>query len=131
MELKLLRETTIKELKKQFNKYFPFLKLEAYFQFHGRKEGSASYKKIEDSVQLNEIKSLVKEGVFSFTGSMVVADFEQTLQGEFGLSVQLFRKAGSLWIQTMGTDNLSLQKQNEMGLATSRQERYNLHSLFL
>ena len=131
MELKLFRTTTIKELKKQFSKYFPYLKLEAFQQSHGRKEGSALHKKIEDRVRLSELGNLVKEGVFSFDDSMIVADFEQNLQTEFGLPVQVFRKAGNLWIQTMGTDSLSLKKQNEMGLAASKPVTYNLNSLFL
>ncbi len=38
-------------------------------------------------------------------------DFKKTL----GLSIKLFRKSGSMWVQTTLTNNWSLKKQNEEG----------------
>lgn len=45
---------------------------------------------------------------------MTVADLEQLFEQEFGLHVQVLRKAGNFWFETAFTDNLSLQEQNAM-----------------
>lgn len=62
---------------------------------------------------------------------MPVAAFEQRLQEEHGLSVQVFRKSGEFWLETIQTDNLSLERQNEMGKAAGASLRFNIHALFL
>ena len=87
MELKLFRTTTISELKKQFNNYFPFLGLDFFSQPHRENERSAIQQKLGDKMRLSETQILQKEGVFSFDASTTVTDFEQRLQTEFGLPV--------------------------------------------
>ena len=131
MELKLFKNTTLRELKTQFAKKFPFLKLEFFKKAHRKEEGSAYRWRVSDNVLLSELKGFHKEGVFSFQPAMIVSDFEQQLQNEFGLSVQVFRKAGDLWIETIQTDKLSLEKQNAMGEAASNRLPFNINSLFL
>ena len=131
MELKLFRNTTIRELKKQFSKNFSFLKLEFFFKKHRKEEGSAIQQKIADDTCLSDLSFVFREGLFYFTKSTAVNEFEQRLQKEFGLPVQVFRRSGDLWLETTRTDNLSLQKQNSMGEATCRPIRVNLATLFL
>ena len=131
MELKITIEQTIQEIKKQFSKYFPGLKLEFYAAPHGQQESSADEKKISDDASPKKLKQLRKTGCFSYTPKTTVSEFEQRLQNEFGLPVQVFRKAGNRWIETTLTDPLTLEMQNAMALSTSRTERINLYSLFL
>ena len=131
MELKLFRNTVIRDLKRQFSKTFPYLKIEFFWQEHRPGEGSRLKQKIGDNVVLADINSIKKEGSFSFGAEIPVADFEQRLQKEYGLPVQVFRKAGEIWIETIQTDNLSLAKQNNMGESASQRIRINRYSLFL
>jgi hypothetical protein len=50
-----------------------------------------------------------------------VQDVEQLLWDAFGLSVQVFRKSGNLWLETTVTDQWSLAYQNEQGRELSEQ----------
>jgi tyrosyl-tRNA synthetase len=45
---------------------------------------------------------------------MKVAELEGVFAKNFGLSVQVFRKSGNLWLQTTTTDNWTLAEQNQI-----------------
>ena len=131
MQLDLSTRAKIKDIKKQFALDFPFLKLEFFRHRHKAGESSALVQKHADHLHLSEVSATVKEAVFSFMPSTTVAEFEQRLQAEHGLPVQVFRKAGNLWLETVQTDNLSLEKQNAMGEESATPARFNLYTLFL
>jgi hypothetical protein len=63
--------------------------------------------------------------------SDTVAYFEQFFQNELGMPVQVFRKAGDTWLETIQTDHLTLLKQNAMGFESARRIRFNAFTLFL
>lgn len=44
---------------------------------------------------------------------MTVSELEQHFADVYGLSVQVFRKSGEVWLETTTTDNWSLEKQNQ------------------
>jgi hypothetical protein len=131
MELSLTGKTKIKDLKKQFSKHFPFLKLEFFSYGHHKGGSSVLAKVISDGTLLAEIAPAIQEQTFAFTPSTTVAEFEQRLQNEYSLPVQVYRKAGNLWLETVQTDNLSLAKQNTMGAESSRAPQFNKYTLFL
>lgn len=131
MELKLFRMTTIRDLKKQFSMQFPFLKIEFFGEEHSPKQSWQMHQKLDDQLTLAEINGVCKEGNFSFASSSTVAEFEQRLQNEFGLPVQVFRKAADLWIEAVQAEKLTLDQQNKMGEAASKPVRFNMNSLFL
>lgn len=131
MELKLFAHTTIREVKKQFSACFPFLKLEFFIQGHKKGEGTGLKQKVPDGMHLIDVTGVLKEGIFSFKSSITVAALEQSLQNKHGLPVQVFRKSGDVWIETIQTDNFSLEKQNAMGAASASLVRFNVHTLFL
>jgi hypothetical protein len=126
MKLQLLKDTTIREVKKQFQTIFKSLKLEFFTMSHVAGESSA----LMDRLRLSAASKTFREGEFLFKGTDTVADFEKRLQVELGLSVQVFRKSGSIWIETVQTDNLSLEKQNTLDAPTAP-ARFNLNTLFL
>ncbi|HEU4633097.1 MAG TPA: hypothetical protein VFS22_03885 [Flavisolibacter sp.] len=131
MELKLYAHTTIGDLKKQFSDYFPFLKLDFFMQGHKKGKGTGLKQRVHDDLHLIDVTGILKEGVYSFNPSTTVAALEQSLQNSHGLPVQVFRRSGDLWIETIQTDNLSLEKQNAMGAASVSAVRFNIHTLFL
>ena len=55
------------------------------------------------------------ENTIEISPTMTVNDFEQNLQNEFGLSVQVFRKSMGTWIATTESDSWTFAKQNEKG----------------
>ena len=46
---------------------------------------------------------------------MSVKDLEQNFRDVYGLSVQILRKSGKVWLGTTVTDNWTLKEQNEQG----------------
>jgi len=49
-----------------------------------------------------------------------VSDLEKVLWDQFGLSAQVFRKSGNLWIETSLTDSWTLSRQNKEGKEMSQ-----------
>jgi hypothetical protein len=131
MKLSLFHRKTVQEAKHEFSRNFRFLKIEFFNQKHGREKGSAFDRTLADDLRLSEAVGNCKEGVFHFTPLTTVAEFEQRLQSEFGLPVQVFRKSGDTWIETVQTDKLTLETQNSMGEAAATPLRFNMNSLFL
>lgn len=130
MELKLAFDMQLKDVKRQFSSAFPFLKLEFFIYPHNIKEGVNPDRKYNDRIPLSKVIG-AREGLFSFSPGMTIAEFEQGLQTSFALPVQVFRKSGSVWIETTETDGLTLQKQNEMGKASVSVTKFNINTLFL
>jgi hypothetical protein len=44
-----------------------------------------------------------------------VSKVEMGFQESFGISVQVFRKSGKVWLETSATDCWTLEEQNEQG----------------
>jgi hypothetical protein len=131
MDLRLFAHTAVKDVKKQFNANFPFLKIE-FFRFgHKKNEGSGFEQIVHDKTLLSDITGVIREGAFSVDPTMTVAEFEQKMQNEYGLPVQVFRKSGDLWLETVQTDKLSLGHQNEMGADDVKKVKFNINTLFL
>ena len=131
MELSISNHLTVSELKEQFAFYFPFLKLEFFMYPHETFARSGFEEKADDGLLLSELAQELKQGKFWFEGFTTVAEFEQRLQEEHNLPVQVFRRSRDLWLETCQTDNLTLKQQNAMGEASTRRQSFNLHTLFL
>ena len=131
MELNLFRSTSIENLKQQFVHYFSHLKLEVFSRPHACRNVSVMQQRLDDKLLLSQIKTFYHEGVFAFQPSMTVTSFKQGLRDKFGLSVLVLRKSGDQWQETTQTENLTLEKQNLMGQASSKPMRVNLVTLFL
>ena len=113
----------ISDIQKEFNKSFPFLKLEFFYnKNHSRtkiqgKEIIPHYKKIGD-----EQKS-VTNGEIVIKDDMKVNELENIFQEKFALSAQVFRKSGNLWLETTMTDNWTLHQQNNHGREISTETK--------
>ncbi|MBN8703820.1 MAG: hypothetical protein J0M08_12200 [Bacteroidetes bacterium] len=107
-------------IQKEFTSVFPFLKIEFFAKPH--KSGEASAKKIMKSADLTigECRRVHNSGSVTINGKMTVNDLEQTFSNTFGLSVQVFRKSGRVWLETTVTDGWSLDEQNKQGEELSR-----------
>ena len=53
------------------------------------------------------------------TQNETVSTLENELWKNFGLSAQVFRKSGNLWIETSLTDSWTLEQQNREGFEMS------------
>ncbi|MGZ5285624.1 MAG: hypothetical protein ACXWB9_00500 [Flavisolibacter sp.] len=133
MKLHLSANMKVKALKQQFSNQFPFLKIELFRYPHSKGQGSGFEQKVRDRLILCEVTGALKEGEVSVEPSMTVAEFEQMMQNRYGLPVQVFRKSGDLWLETIQTDSLTLEKQNHLAKESSMAGKFhfNANTLFL
>ena len=120
MRIDISASKTINEIQEEFHGLFPYLKLEFFKRPH--KSGTASPKNlIHDHRQtLAECGVSVENGSIAIIPGMSVNELEQHFLNQFGLSVQVFRKSGNVWLETSVTDKWSLEKQNLQGRELSR-----------
>ena len=112
-------------IQKDFTKLFPYLKIEFFSKPH--KVGGASSKKLikHPSKTIGQCRVIHTKGTLTISPHMTVADLEQNFNDVYGLSVQVFRKSGKVWLETTVTDNWTLEEQNIQGEAlSSRHETY-------
>ena len=113
--MKILKTMKVSDLKDQFSSVFLNLKIEFYSQSHLPGEGSSIDVQIPDDVHISSLNSGIEDGSISISPNMSVKEFEQIMNNQFGLNVQVFRMSGKLWLQTTKTDDWSLEKQNGKG----------------
>lgn len=119
MKINITETTTINDLQEAFRVSFPYLTIKFFDKPHGWGEGSASAHCYDPVFRLKTIekRNAVPESfeVFPWTK---VGDLERKIQEQFGLYSQVCRKNGDGWIETAGTDELTLDEQNELGKLT-------------
>lgn len=107
-------------IQEDFNKLFPYLKLEFFSKPH-TKGGATSIKLIKyNSQTLGECRTIHNNGEISIIPAMSVAELEQHFGDIYGLGVQVFRKSGKTWLETTVTDNWTLEEQNKQGEELSK-----------
>ena len=131
MELKIYTNTGIREVKKQFTRFFPFLKLEFFFYSQTGYENLFASEEPYYGLYVAETSDVFKEGVVNFSPTTTVADLELLFKDKLGLAIKIFRRTGDSWVETDGTTHLTLSKQNNMGASLFRPVKINTYTLFL
>lgn len=113
--MRISDDRTIANIQAEFNTKFPYLKLEFYNEPHQIGEGSLTKSLIDSTQTIKAVRTIHIEGNLSINGHLKVSTLEQTFKDNYGLNVQVFRKSGSLWLQTTATDEWTLADQNRKG----------------
>jgi hypothetical protein len=124
VKLDISKSRTIHELQQDFTNCYNFLKLE----FYKPMEAGASVRlreRIPHSALLRSA-GLKDNGYVEINDEMTVGDLEKRLFEQFGLSVQVSRNSGGIWLETTMTDNWSLQKQNDYGREIRQTPKRNI-----
>lgn len=131
MELTLTGDTSITELNKAFNSYFPFLRLQ--FNSVTQSLGDRSYLSLKENeqVKLSEISDDFSGGVLFFKPITTIKEFVQKVQKVHGLQVRLLRRSGDIWIEAYESEEMTLQIENALGAASIRKIDFNVNMLFL
>ena len=116
--MKISDNKTLRELQDEFQKEFPFLKIEFYNQPHFKGGGSARSQLLNPEVPVGEVRKIHVSGYIKTDCNLTVEAFEQTLQRIFGLNIQVFRKSFGHWVQTWSSDAWPLKEQNLRGMLT-------------
>ena len=123
MEILINDSRVISEIQSDFSKEFPFLKIEFFDAPYSEKKALPKSKIFSNDKKLGSCRRMHNTGRLQITGSSTVSSVESEFWKKFGLSVQVFRKSGNLWIETSLTDSWTLEQQNREGLELSKTHR--------
>ena len=119
MRLTIGSDTRLSSLQSDFNDYFPYLKIEFFKIPHRIGEAWAKNLIYDKNKMVRDCRLMMSLGVLEFNESMTVSDFEGKFQKEYGLSVQVFRRSGNVWLETSATDSWTLAQQTDEGAELS------------
>lgn len=105
----------VKDLKKQFHDFFPFLKIEFFNKEHSFGQSTHKSNMYFNDKKVFEINPNIKENIIIFNKDTTVFELEKKFNDDLGLNVQVFRKSGTVYIETSLTDSWTLDKQNTEG----------------
>jgi hypothetical protein len=112
MEIIINDTRRIFAIQKEFTKMFPFLKLE--FSAKPYKSSGASPEKktsVSPSKTIGECRTVHTTGILTITPHMTISDLDEILNDNLGLSVKIFQKSGSTWVE-LTTNMIPLEKLN-------------------
>ena len=110
-ELKLKQDVRISELKNQFNRIFPYLKLEFFKTAHTTNEGSPKKDLIMQDLLLNEL-GINETKTLSIPSGITANQLEEIFKIQFGMNMQVFWKSGNIWLETINYDSWLLTELN-------------------
>lgn len=113
MIIDIAGNTSVGQIKHQFTTMFPYLKLEFFYEDKNEKPQLLI---ASNDTLLSKLQPKLREGVIVVDEHLIVADLEAQFKEEFLLNVQVFRRSGSLWLETTITDIWTLGRQNQHGL---------------
>ena len=118
MEIQLNNLRTIAELQLDFNREFPFLKLEFVEPQRSGKAG-VKPKTVPGHWKLGTFKKIAAEKKITVAKTQTVRYLENELGSNLGVSVQVLRRCANSWIATTLTDLWTLEQQNREGCEMS------------
>ena len=107
---------TLKDIQEEFSDKFPFLRIE-FFTWIGKTEEK---QKLNPELTIGEVRTIHKEGEVSIHGNLKVRTLEANFRDIYGLSAQVFRLSGNIWLLTTSTDDWTLHEQNRKGGASAK-----------
>ena len=122
MYINISAETRLSDIKKQFSDIYPFLKIEFFKRPHAKHKLSSEADRIIQDKPIASLAKVNADIAIDINGKRTVLQVEQDFWNYFGLSVQVFRKAMNMWIETSFTDSWTLESQNSEGLMFSTDE---------
>jgi hypothetical protein len=106
-------KTKLGDIQDWFFATFEFLKIEFYKNAHEEFQGSGKGEQLTGDYELSQFGFRSNDYPFEITQGMTVNQVEEKFKKELNLNAQVFRKSGDVWLQTMSTDEWSLQEQIE------------------
>jgi len=114
MEIHINQTKTLKSIQEEFESSFPYLKMEFYNDAHSEREGSHKRNALDSNLTIGAVQKHEFLGTIRIDELTKVSEVENIFAKNLGLSAQVFRKSGNLWLQTTTTDNWTLAEQNQI-----------------
>jgi hypothetical protein len=124
MNITIDKTSKLGDIKKKFNRQFPFLKLE-FFKFKPDAGTVFSRKNqvFDPYLSVETLSQNLLKGSIGINGQKKTGTLEYHFLRDFGLYVQVFRKSGKVWIDTTSTDDMTLAAQNKMAKESIQQAK--------
>jgi hypothetical protein len=121
MQLEINDNLPISALQVKFSQSFPYLKLEFYTKAHRWQGASEDKNRVPPHLLIGAIRHKKTSGVYAIKSATKTGQVERDFKRIYGLQVQVFRLQDEGWVQTTGTDDLTLQQQMDLakGMHTS------------
>ena len=121
MKMHIKPSNNIGDLNAAFREEFLYLKLAFFSKPHHAYKGSAAKFLLTDpTLSVKDMVSQTHEGDIFIEDDMPTWQVERLFESEFGLHVQIFRKSGSIWLETSVSDDLTLERQNAKGRSSEK-----------
>ncbi|AFD06552.1 hypothetical protein Solca_1473 [Solitalea canadensis DSM 3403] len=117
--LRIDNNATVTDLQRNFNKEYSYLKVEFFRHQHETKKASPKSDQIDSKDLLINYLANGNSNTIDISEDRTVAMVEKDFWEKLGLSAQIFRKSGNLWIETSLTDDWTLSRQNYEGFQLS------------
>src|SRR5277367_3581629 len=101
----------IRDLEQEFNRKYPFLRIEFAKNGSGRPDDPA-YDGAGNDILRSKANDLLQNEI-RCNDAMKVSEFETALQSIIACPVQVFRKNNNSWIETKMTRDWTLKQQND------------------
>lgn len=116
MQVLISADRMIRDIQEDFSRAYPYLKIEFFRNGSVRKERYPSNLLLPAHTRVRDAGARQKaDGTLSLDDDMSVTDLENAFIDQFGLSVQVFRRSGNIWLETTMTDRWTLRQQNDHG----------------
>lgn len=132
MEILISPKRKISEIQEDFQKRFPFLKIE-FFRIKSANTGGYTASDILASTnRIGEVAKHQTDFSIRINGLMKVSEIENLVEKDTGLHFEIFRKSGKVWLKTSATDNWTLDEQNKearesQGFTVEKPEESDYH----
>lgn len=120
MEMSINDERKISDLQQEFSRCFPFLKIEFFTVAHTKNQLSSLKDMVPKDRSIGSFRTKHNTGTIVLDENKTVFELEDEFDKRFGMNAQVFRKSGSLWIETSLTDKWTLALQNSEGYEISK-----------
>ncbi|WP_123847892.1 hypothetical protein [Chitinophaga lutea] len=114
MKILITEESLIMNIQQEFRVLYPHLKLEFFKNPHGTFQGCPPKERLAPDTPIDEIRNIHSAGWIDFGGTVTAGELEQQFSHLLGLSAQVFRKSGTVWLETTAMDNRTLAELERM-----------------
>ena len=105
---------TIGQIQREFCQAFPFLRIEFLDEPGKHKSKTCKDHCCKACTPLGDFRKKHNPGALQFSADTRTGDLEAEFKNHFGLNVQVCRNMCGTWVQTRGTDHLTLAEQDEL-----------------
>jgi hypothetical protein len=128
MVLYIEHETQVNALQEKFNALYPFLQLHFIRTVEENGKPLKKIVKATPEQKLKEITNKLKPGTVSVKETLAVAEVLDDFRNH-GLIVQVYRKSGTLWVETSLTEDWTLERQNREAYLINTTEDFSLEKI--